>query len=93
MIDVHDPIPQLYLQREGDIFLMKCFLLTKPSKQELRQLMDCREFLQVTTLVEITSAVGDKILLPFWCGKQHSRKVGVTGWPRKPPSKKLDWRL
>ena len=92
-IDVHDPLPQLQLQRKGDIFLMQCFLLTQPSKHELRMLMDCREYLQVTTLADITSAAGDKILLPFWNGTTYSRKVGVTGWPRKPPGKKLDWRL
>ena len=33
-IAIHDPLPQLELQREGDIFLMQCFLLTKPSNQE-----------------------------------------------------------
>ena len=78
-IAVHDSLPRLQLQRKGDIFLMQCFLLTKPSKEELRRLMECREFLQVTTLAEITSAAGDKILLPFWNGTQYSRKVGVTG--------------
>ena len=89
-IEVHDPLPQLLLQRKGDIFLMQCFLLTKPTKHELRRLMDCREYLQVTTLAEITSAAGDKILLPFWNGTKYARKVGVAGWPRKPPSTKLD---
>ena len=92
-IEIHDPLPQLQLQRKGDIFLMQCFLLTKPSNHELRRLMDCREYLQVTTLAEITSAAGDKILLPFWNGTKYSRKVGVAGWPRKPPSSKLEWRL
>ena len=58
-IDVHDPLPQLQLQRKGDIFLLQCFLITQPSKQELRLLMDCREYLQVTTLADITSAAGD----------------------------------
>ena len=37
-IAIHDPLPQLELQREGDIFLMQCFLLTKPSNQELWRL-------------------------------------------------------
>ena len=48
---------------------MQYFLLTQLSKQELRRLMDCREFLQVTALAEITSVVGDKILISFWKGQ------------------------
>ena len=47
--------------------------------------------IQVT--VSISNVCSVQILLPFWNGTTYSRKVGVTGWPRKPPSKKLDWRL
>ena len=63
---LHDPLPQLQLQREGDIFLMQCFLLAKPTDIELRRLMDCREYLQVTTLADITSVDGKNILSQTW---------------------------
>ena len=61
-IFLHDPLPQLQLQREGDIFLMQSFLLAKPTDIELRRLMDCREYLQITTLSDITTVDGKNIL-------------------------------
>ena len=61
-IFLHDPLPQLQLQREFDILLMQCFLLEKPTDTELRRLMDYREYLQVTILSDITTVDGKDIL-------------------------------
>ena len=91
-IFVHDPLPQLQLQlqREGDIFLMQCFLLAKPTDIELRRLMDYREYLQVTTLSDITTVDGKNILSQSWGGLHYKRKLNSVAWPRQPPRKHLD---
>ena len=60
---IHDQITQLRQQKEGDIFLMQYFLLTQPTTIKLCRLMDCREYLQVTTLADITSVDGKENLL------------------------------
>ena len=49
-----------YIHNERGIFLMKCFLLSNPADKELRCVMDCREYLQVTTLVDIISVDGKR---------------------------------
>ena len=60
---LHDSLSQLQTQRQGGIFLMQCFLLSNPTDKELRCLMDCREYLQVTTLADITSVDGKDTML------------------------------
>ena len=60
---LRDPLTQLRQQREGNIFLVQFFLLTQPTTIELRRLVDCHEYLQVTTLADITSVHGKEILL------------------------------
>ena len=42
---------------------MQYFLLSVSTDNELRRLVDCREYLQFTTLVNITSADGKVIML------------------------------
>ena len=56
-------LPQLYTQRQGVIFLIQYFLLFNLTDNELRCLVDCREYLQVSTLTDITSADGKEIML------------------------------
>ena len=72
---------------------MQYFLLSNPTEIELRYLVDCREYLQVTTLADITSADGKEIMLQVWQGRFYKRKVFSFSWPRQPPSKYLDWNL
>ena len=92
-IFLHDPLPQFQLQREGDIFLMQCFLLAKPTDMELRRLMYYREYLQITTLSDITTVDGKIFLSQSWEGLQYKRKLNSVAWPRQPPRKHLDWQL
>ena len=54
---------------------MQCFLLSNPTDNELRCLVDCREYLQVITLADITSADGKEIMLQAWQGRVYKRKV------------------
>ena len=48
---------------------MQYFLLSVSTDNELRRLVDCRKYLQFTTLVNITSADGKVIMLQSWQGK------------------------
>ena len=52
--------------------------------------MDCKEYLQVTTLVDTTLADGKEIMLQAWHGKIYKRKVFSYSWPRQPTRKHLD---
>ena len=72
---------------------MQYFLLSNPTEIELRYLMDCREYLQVTTLAYITTIDGTEIMLHAWQGRIYKRKVFSHSWPRQPPRKRLDWDL
>ena len=72
---------------------MQCFLLEKSIDTELRRLMDCREYLQVTTLSDITTVDGKHILSQSWHGILYKRKVHSLSWPRQPSRKHLDWQL
>jgi len=77
----------------GDIFLMQCFLLSNPTEKELRCLMDCREYLQVTTLADITSVDGKDTMLQVWQGRFYKRKIFSYSSPRQPPRTHLDWDM
>ena len=90
---LHDSLPQLQTQRQGDIFLMQCFLLPNSTDKELRCLVDCREYLQGTTLADITTADGTEIMLHTRQGLIYKRKLFSYLWPRQSPRKKLDWNL
>ena len=87
---LHDSLSQLQTQRQGGIFLMQCFLLSNPTDKELRCFMDYREYLQVTTLADITTSDGKEIMLQAWHGRFYKRKVFSYSWPRQPPRKHLD---
>ena len=87
---LHDSLPQLQTQRQRNIFLMQCFLLSNPTDKELRCFMDYREYLQVTTLADITTSDGKEIMLQAWHGRFYKRKVFSYSWPRQPPRKHLD---
>ena len=70
---------------------MQCFLLFNPTDNGLRRLIDCREHLQVTTLVDITSVDGKEIMLQAWQGKLYKRKIFSYSRSRQPPRNHFDW--
>ena len=72
---------------------MQFFLLPNPTDKELRCLVDCRQYLQVTTLADITTADGTEIILHTRQGRIYKRKLFSYLWPRQPPRKNLDWNL
>ena len=55
--------------------------------------MDCREYLRVTTLVDITTVDGTEIMLHTWQVRIYKRRVFLYLWPIQPPRKHLNWDL
>jgi hypothetical protein len=54
------------------------------SATKLRKLNECRMFLKVNTLSEISSADGARIDDWAWKGEQSSLKLNDYQWPRTP---------
>ena len=84
-ISFHLHLPTLQLTRENDVFLMQAFetLAYPPSTLEL--LNQCRCYLKVISLADITSACGKYILQACYDG-QPDYKTGIHkyNWPRQP---------
>jgi len=72
---------------------MQCFLLSNPIHKKLRCLIDCREYLQITTLTDITSVDGKQIVLQVLQGRIYKCNVFSYSWPRKSPRKHLEWDM
>jgi hypothetical protein len=84
----------LKLQCTNDSFLMESFrILPGIGSTELRRLNQCRLYLQVTLLSEITSANGLSILPNFLQGNKHANRRSLLTWPRQDrPTPVASWR-
>jgi hypothetical protein len=85
-IDITDTGPSLELYRWNDQYLMEEFTRQGWKGHELKKLNECRMYLEVTTLAEITSADGKNIKEMSWTGKKDRNKCNQYQWPRSPPS-------
>ena len=93
-LELEDPFTQLRLSRVDDEFLMMAFLLAGFTTAELKILNECRTFLHVVTLADITSASGTRILQSAYEGKHHDQGAHSYSWPRQPDSLSTDhWQL
>ena len=83
----------LKLRRVGDAFLIEQFHQHGHKGKELLRLNRCRLFLQVTTLVDISSADGKFITHKAWQGQFDYSSPSYYNWPNQgdPPPK--DWAL
>jgi hypothetical protein len=73
---------------------MKMVLQAGYHDSDLRQLNECRMFLQVTTLADISDACGTHISLLAWEGKRDTRTGFYYDWPHPSPSlSKVHWNL
>ena len=79
-----DPFFKPKLQRHGDQFLMHAFATEFPPK-ELAILNQCRMFLRVLTLADISSADGQALHAYSYDGIQRAPHLHRYGWPRQPP--------
>ena len=84
-IRIDDHFPKLDLARENDEFLMQAFL-DHPDVQntDLPLLNQCRMFLNVITLSDITSADGTRLLPGVLDGKPPAQRTHNFHWPRQP---------
>jgi hypothetical protein len=91
---IHDSWPHLQPARQGDKFLMPLFVDLGYQGATLRQLNDCRKYLRVLTLADITTADGTKLLPSIWQGTPPPQTWHKYEWPRRPPSlSSAHWRL
>jgi hypothetical protein len=79
--------------REHDLFLMDYFVEEGLSPKALGSLNRCRLYLQVITLVDITSADGTSIISDVFHGIPLQDRRSKLTWPCQqwPPHK--DWEL
>ena len=75
-------------QRLQDVFLMEAFLEQNPEKEEALLLKDCRLFLGVTTLSQISTACGSRITTEAWTGRGFNAVHAPPGFrTHRPPAK------
>ena len=61
---------------------------------ELKKINECRMFLQVNNLSEITTVDGKKITEHAWNGLRDDNRVNEYQWPQAPKQlSKLHWRI
>jgi hypothetical protein len=85
-IDITDTGPRLTSYRRNDQFLMEEFTRHGKKGHELKKLNECRMFLEVTNLSEITSVDGKFIKDTAWKGIQDKNRCNQFQWPRIPPA-------
>jgi len=96
-IQLEDPWTILKL-REHDRHLMQDFLLANLSNTELTKLNNCRLYLQVTTLAEITDHTGTKLLDTNITSRHKTPdlknvSVSLLRWPTQPNPGNTAWTL
>jgi hypothetical protein len=72
-IELHNTVGQLLPARQEDQFLMASFIQAGYRGSDLRQLNECRMFLQVTTLLDISNAEGSSLSQLAWSGTRGPR--------------------
>ena len=92
-ITIEDPFGDLELAREKDVFLVPLFC-QKYSGDVLKQLIECRMYLQVTTLADLCTVAGDRLCPMAYSGTRSSHSFRGYQWPRgRPPLSKDHWTL
>jgi hypothetical protein len=72
---------------------MKEFLANGYFKKDLQMLNECRKYLHITTLAEITSADGRYLEEGVWLGIEIADPLNPYQWPRRPPLLPRYWKL
>jgi hypothetical protein len=78
--------------RQGDKILMKTFAQLSPSLDELRALKNCRLYLQVLFLSEISPGDGLKITYDVWRGYRFDVPMKLVSWPIQNKPLPREWK-
>ncbi len=93
-IDIQDTLPKLELNRWNDSYLMEEFVRNGFKGHELRKLNECRMFLEVVNLSEITTVDGKKITPQSWKGVKQKNRLNSIQWPRRQTAlSKQHWQI
>jgi hypothetical protein len=81
-------------QCDNDCFLMEKFLTIKGiGSKELQRLNQCRIYLQVTLLSEISTANGKTLSANYVVGNKHPTRRSLLTWPRQPRPPPTAWSV
>jgi len=81
------------ITREHDVVLMDHFIAQGYSASKLRLLNQCRLYLQVITLADITSADGKHIILDVFIGCPLTDRKSTLKWPNQQRPSTTTWEL
>ena len=91
-IGMEDSLSKLKITREKDTSIMERFAQITDNVTTLRALNLCRQFLDVTTISDITTTDGKMICQWAWEGTQSDRWTRKTCSRRTPSRKQLNWK-
>ena len=93
-MSIKDTVVKPKLYRDNDSFIMEEVIRHGFRAADLKKINECRMFLQVANLSEITTVDGKNITLNAWKGIKDINKLNDYQWPRSPPSlSPIHWRL
>lgn len=91
---IKDTVAKPKLYRDNDNFIMEEVIRHGFRGADLKKINECRMFLQVANLSEISTVDGKNITLNAWKGIKDSNKLNDYQWPRSPPTlSPIHWRL
>jgi len=70
------------LQRTGDAFIMDSFIKAGLSKSELQTMNQCRKYLQVITISDITNGSGKKLAECYLIGYRDTSRRSKFNWQK-----------
>ena len=93
-IKIQSKIPILSLSRKHDRFLMEEIINLKVfTSGQLHKINQCRLYLQVTTVSDITTGDGRRITKVAWRGKRDSNYINHHKWPLQGFPGKTSWQI
>ena len=92
-IEIEDSLPKLKPSREMDKAIMSCFSESSEDYTILKKLNHCRQYLNVSTLSDITSTDGTTVCKWAWEGTKTDRWINKPSLRRNPERKQLNWKL
>jgi len=90
-IHIQIEIPDFTLSRHGDKELVRSFLQHGFRQPQLGALHQCRMYLHVLRLSDITTGTGDRLLMTNW--RMYSPITSEYQWPATAKPSQSDWNM